>query len=56
MELINHYIDMVGDPKRIMRRIITIQNSQRKIKTLRMASVEREREKIQTSQNSLKMA
>jgi hypothetical protein len=44
------------DPKRIQRRLRTTQNSQRQLRMLRMASTDREREKIQSSQNSVKMA
>jgi hypothetical protein len=33
------------DPKRIQRRLSTTQNSQRQLRTLRMASTDREREK-----------
>jgi hypothetical protein len=43
------------DPKNIQRRIRTTQNSQRQLRMLRMASVDREREKIKSSQNSVKM-
>jgi hypothetical protein len=44
-----------GNPKRIQRRLRTTQNSQRKLKMLRMASVDRERENFQSSQNSVKI-
>jgi hypothetical protein len=44
------------DPERIQRRIRTTQNSQRQHGMLRMASTDREREKIQIFQNSVKMA
>jgi hypothetical protein len=47
---------MKADPKRIQRRLRTTQNSQRQLRMLRMASTDREREKIQSSQNSVKMA
>ena len=43
------------DPKRIYRRLRTTQNSQRQLRMLRMASTDREMEKIQISQNLLKM-
>jgi hypothetical protein len=44
------------DPKRIQRRLRITQNSQRQLRMLRMAPADREREKIQSSQNSVKMA
>jgi hypothetical protein len=44
------------DPKRIHRRLRTTQNAQRQPRTLKMASTDREREKIQSSQKSIKMA
>jgi hypothetical protein len=44
------------DPKRIQRRLRTTQNAQRKLRMLRMASIDRERETIQNSQNSFKIA
>jgi hypothetical protein len=44
------------DPKRIHRRLRITQNSQRQLRTLIMAPADREREKIQSSQNSVKMA
>jgi hypothetical protein len=44
------------DPKRIQRRLRITQNSQRQLRMLRMAPTDREREKIQSSQNSVKMA
>jgi hypothetical protein len=44
------------DPKRIHIRLRTTQNLQRKLMMLRMALADREREKIQSSQNSVKMA
>jgi hypothetical protein len=43
------------NPKRIQRRLRTTQNSQRQLRTLKMASTNREREKIEISQNSVKM-
>jgi hypothetical protein len=43
------------DPKRIQIRLRTTQNSQRQLRTLKMASTDREREKIQSSKNSMKM-
>jgi hypothetical protein len=43
------------DPKSIHRRIITTQNAQRQLEMLGMASADRERVKIQSSQNSVKM-
>jgi hypothetical protein len=43
------------DPKRIQRRLRTTQNSQRQLRTLRRAAVDRERENIKSSQNSVKM-
>jgi hypothetical protein len=42
------------DPKRIQRSLRTTQNSQRQLRTLKMAPTEREREKIQSSKNSVK--
>jgi hypothetical protein len=48
--------DCNTDPKRIRIRLRITQNSQRQLRTLRMALVDREREKIQSSQNSVKMA
>jgi hypothetical protein len=44
-----------NDPKRIQRRLRTTQNSQKKLMNLKMASEDREREKIQSPQNSMKM-
>jgi hypothetical protein len=44
------------DPKRIQRRLRITQNSQKQLKKLRMASTDREREKIQSPQNSVKLA
>jgi hypothetical protein len=44
-----------GDPKRIQRRIRITQDSQRQLRTVRMASTDREREKNQISQNSMKI-
>jgi hypothetical protein len=44
------------DPKRIQRRLRTTQNLQRQLRTLIMASTDKEREKIQSSQNSVKIA
>jgi hypothetical protein len=44
------------DPKRIQRRQRTTQNSQRQLRLLRMASTDKEREKIQSFQNSVKIA
>jgi hypothetical protein len=46
---------IIGDPKRIQRRIRIIQNSQRKLKMLKMAPADKERESIESSQNSVKM-
>jgi hypothetical protein len=43
------------DPKRIQRRVRITQNSQRQLRTVRMALADRERETIQSSQNSVKM-
>jgi hypothetical protein len=43
------------DPKRIQRRIRKTKNLQRQLRMLKMASIGREREKIQSSQNSVKM-
>jgi hypothetical protein len=43
------------DPKRIQRRLRTTQNSQKKLRKLKMASTDREREKIQSLQNSVKL-
>jgi hypothetical protein len=40
----------------IQRRLITTQNSQRKLGMLIMAPIDRERENIQSSQNLVKMA
>ena len=40
-----------SDPKRIQRRLRIVQNSQKKLRKLRMASVDREREKIQNHSN-----
>jgi hypothetical protein len=47
---------LVVDPKRIQRRLRITQNSLRQLRTLRMASADKEREKIQSSQNLVKMA
>jgi hypothetical protein len=44
------------DPKRIQRRLRITQNSQKQLRKLRMASADREREKIQSPQNSVKVA
>jgi hypothetical protein len=44
------------DPKRIQRRLRITQNSQKQLRKLRMASIDREREKIQSPQNSVKLA
>jgi hypothetical protein len=44
------------DPKRIQRRLRITQNSQKHLRKLRMASTDREREKIQSPQNSVKLA
>jgi hypothetical protein len=46
---------LVADSKRIQRRLRTTKNLQRQLRMLRMASKDREREKIQCSQNSVKM-
>jgi hypothetical protein len=43
------------DPKRIQRRVRTTQNSQRQLRMLKMASTDRERKKIKSYQNSVKM-
>jgi hypothetical protein len=43
------------DPKMIQRRLRTTPNSQRQLMMLRMASIDREREKIQSSQKSVKI-
>jgi hypothetical protein len=44
------------DPKRIQRRLRITQNSQKQLRKLRMASTDREREKIQSLQSSVKLA
>jgi hypothetical protein len=44
------------DPIRIQRRLRTTQNSQKQIRMLIIASTDIEREKIQSSQNPIKMA
>jgi hypothetical protein len=54
-ELCREASQMLLDPKRIQRRLRTTQNSQKQLRMLRMASTDREREKIQSSQNSVKM-
>jgi hypothetical protein len=46
----------IPDPKRIQRRLRITQNSQRQLIMLIMAPTDKEREKIQSSQNSVKMA
>ena len=43
------------DPKRIQRRLRTTKNLQKKLRKLRMASTDREREKIKSPQNSMKL-
>jgi hypothetical protein len=45
-----------NDPKRIQRRLRTTQNLQKQLRKLRMASVDREMEKIKIPQNSMKLA
>jgi hypothetical protein len=49
-----YFVD--DDPKRIQRRLRITQNSQKQLRKLRMASTDREREKIQSPQNSVKLA
>jgi hypothetical protein len=44
-------LERESDPKRIERRLRIDHNSQRKLRTLRMAPAHREREKIQISKN-----
>ena len=44
-------LERESDPKRIQRRLRIAQNSQRELRTLRMAPTHKEREKIQISQN-----
>jgi hypothetical protein len=44
-------LERESDPKRIQGKIIITQSSQRKLRTLRMAPTNREREKIQISKN-----
>jgi hypothetical protein len=44
------------DPKRIHRKLNASQNSQKQLRKIIMASADREREKIQNSQNSVKIA
>jgi hypothetical protein len=44
------------DPKRIQRRLRTTHNLQKKLGKLKMASKDKEREKIQGPQNSVKVA
>jgi hypothetical protein len=53
---IKYKVRWLDDPKRIHRRLRTTRDSQRKIMTLRMAREDREKEKIQSSQNLVKMA
>jgi hypothetical protein len=43
------------DPKMIYRRLRITQKSQRQLRMLKMASTNKEKEKIQSSQNSMKM-
>jgi hypothetical protein len=45
-----------NDPKRSQRILRIAQNLQKKLRKLRMASVDREREKIQSPQKSVKVA
>jgi hypothetical protein len=45
-----------SDPKRIQRRLITTQNTQKQIIMLRMTSTDNKREKNQISENSVKRA
>jgi hypothetical protein len=42
------------DPKRIQRRLRINHNSHRQLRTLKMAPIDREMEKIQSSKNSVK--
>jgi hypothetical protein len=44
------------DPKRIQRRKRTTQNAQKQLRMLRMDLANNKREKLQISQNSVKMA
>jgi hypothetical protein len=44
------------DPKRIQRRLRITQNLQKRLGKLKIPSVDREREKIQSPQNSMKLA
>jgi hypothetical protein len=43
------------EPKRIKRILRITHNSHKKLRKLRMASADREREKIQSPQNSMKL-
>ena len=46
----------MSDPKRIQKRLRITQNLQKQLKKLTMASTNREREKIQSPQNLVKVA